>query len=52
MSLFEYARHEQQAHPPQGVYRLADGAAVCVPCFLDSLSDPTVLAGRRHYALR
>jgi hypothetical protein len=52
MSLFDYMRHDQQAHAPHSVYRLADGATVCCACFLESLSDPSVLAGRRHYALR
>lgn len=52
MSLFDYMRHDQQAHPPHSVYRLSDGATVCTLCFLDSLSDPAVLAGRRQYALR
>lgn len=52
MSLFDAARHEAQVHVPGAVYRLAGGAALCVACFLDTLSDPSVLAGRRHYALR
>lgn len=52
MSLFGYAWHEQQAHPPQGVYRLADGALVCTLCFACTISDTAVLAGRRHYVLR
>jgi hypothetical protein len=52
MSLFDGLRHERGAHLPQGVYRLADGGAVCVACLLESLSDTDVLAGRRLYALR
>lgn len=52
MSLFDYSRHERQGHGDEGVHRLADGAALCVQCFLDALADPSELAARRHYSVR
>lgn len=52
MSLFDGLRHDQRAHASSAVYRVADGATLCVSCFCECLSDPAELPGRRHYALK